>query len=295
MERQIYLNETIIKKNNNIDSFSLQRVFCESGVGYKYKINGFWTDEKPKQKPEGKRIIFKDINSFRAVRDVYFAWQDIEKLRVHDPVKPEEIIKRLFNSRKTGNQLTLFTPWGVGLKENLKVAELVLDRIRLISNLLSQRNLNINCLLMPADLYATEINSIDSDLTTRYFEFVTKEAVLRGFKVKPWSEIRQENLERYRVLLSQLDKKVIREVLSYNTIDNAIEAAKRRNQGLSQKNIENAAFAYLRERICEAEIIEAVYKPIKISAVGKNKDNYVDCELPRLYIIPEKEQFPWLK
>ena len=37
---------------------------------------------------------------------------------------------------------------------------------------------------------------------------------------------------------------------------------------------------YLTERLTEAEIIETLYRPIKISAVGRHKDDGVDGNLP---------------
>ena len=51
---------------------------------------------------------------------------------------------------------------------------------------------------------------------------------------------------------------------------------------------------YLIERVVEAIIIEEKYRPIKISCVARYKDDKVDLELPRLYLLPENLLAPWM-
>jgi hypothetical protein len=149
---------------------------------------------------------------------------------------------------------------------------------------------------MPADLYATEINNqVASEQADSYFRTVTEEAEIRGFTAIPWSAIRQAHIELYTQRSSELTTENIQKLLSANKIVKAFDAAGRRSGYTERTKIQNAAFAYLRERICEAEMIESIYAPIKVSVVPKNKDNEVDRNLPRVYLIPPAVQLPWLK
>lgn len=307
MERLVRINEKIIKKNNP-DDFALQRIFKELGVTYEYQVASMWTAERPTQKPDGKRIVFNDVGRFRTARDVYFAWKAISEMKSYDPVLPEKSIQRLLSSRQSQPDffpdgsydrqlLCLFVPWGVRPKGEFGDPEkAVLEKIRSLQVTLNKRGVNAQVLIMPADLYATEVNrQVSSNEATRYFDNVTLWSNLTGFFVKPWSEIRQNNLIVYQKRSVQLTDGEIIKILGKNIVNEALEAAGRRSGYNDKAEIEKSAFAYLRERICEAEIIEAVYKPIKVSAVGKNKDNGVDRELPRIYILTSELQFPWLK
>jgi hypothetical protein len=150
---------------------------------------------------------------------------------------------------------------------------------------------------MPADIYATEVNNqVDLNKARAYFENVTQVSIESfGFQVKAWSEIRAENIGQYLRRKAELDVDALKQMLTPIKVYEAVSVSKRRSGYSDPKEIEQAALAYLRERVCEAEIIEEVYTPIKVSAVAKNKDNGVDRDLPRLYIIPDQEQFPWLK
>jgi hypothetical protein len=294
VEKPVYIDEKIIKKNKPSE-FPMQRLLKDIGIGYEYLQQGRWSDNKPAQKPEGKRLIFENIEQFRTVRDVYFAWKDLKTEQVYDPVRPEEIIRRMVISRRTGDELVLFVPWGVRPINEPINEPLVMDKVSDASNTLKLRGINTRILLMPADLYATEINQINEDLVSNYFDYVRQEGEMRGFEVKPWSQIRSDRCREYKTLANQLSEEAITTMMPGGVIERAIDASKRRSGRNGIRDVRDAAFAYLRERIIEAEIIEAIYQPIKISAVSKNKDSFVDRNLPRLYIVPEKLQFPWLK
>lgn len=294
MERPVRIN-TIILDKYSPDRFALQQVFKKSGVIYEYKQDENWSSEKPRQKPDGTRVVFGDISDFRAAKDVYFVWQDIICQKAYDPALPEKIVSRLLEARKTEEDLVLFVPWGVRPAGTPRYEKTVMDKIANFQKGLKQRNINAAVLIMPADVYATEINSISPSLADPYFTFIANLALTMGFKVKPWSEIRQENQKYYDGRAKELDYKAIEKLVGYKKVLEAMETAKRRSGYSNPKEIERAGLNYLRERVCEAEIIESVYQPIKVSAVSKNKDSEVDRELPRIYIIPDEYQFPWLK
>lgn len=294
MEKLVKIDTKIIDKYKP-DKFSLQQVFVNTGVEREYFVDGEWTLGSPKQKPDATRVVFDDIDKFRVGRDTYFAWQDLLERKKFGTERPEEVIKRLFESRLSRNSLTLFVPWGVRSQGEPKYEEVVLDMIKSFQDSMIRRKINAKVLLMPADLYATQVNRIDEELTTHYFMYVKNQAVERGFDVKPWSVIRTENIDIYKKRARELAPKFIVELVGNGKVLEAFDTARRRSGYSRQKDVEGAAFSYLRERICEAEIVESVYKPIKVSAVSKNKDNIVDRDLPRVYIIPQEYQFPWLK
>lgn len=295
-ERQININQNIIR-SSGINRFAFQAV-TTPGTNREYLVQGAWSQDLPTQKPEGTRIVFPSIDQFRAARDSYFAWQDIENLKgPFNPEFPDVIIARLLKARATEEPLVLFVPWGVRPIGNLGQNEIrVMDRLQILKEILARKGINPDVLLMPADLYATEVNNqVNPDRAQAYFKQVTDTAISYNFRVKPWSIIRSENIEMYLSLRETLTEEEIRKLLTGHKVSEAITAARRRSGYDRQEDIESAAFAYLRERIAEAKIVEKIYEPIKVSAVAKNKDNEVDMNLPRLYIIPESEQFPWLK
>lgn len=310
MEKEIRINEKIIKRRKP-DDFAVQKILKYLGAAYEYKVAGEWVNGQPNQKPEEKRIVFKDTERLRVGLDVYFAWQYISQMKAYDPVFPEKTIQRLLNARQDTfmpsmatvdrPSLTLFVPWGVRPKGEFGDPEIaVMEKIKQLKMTLRKRGMtNTEALIMPADLYATEINrQVDNETATRYFNEVAYQARISGFPVLPWSEIRQRNILIYQKKSAELTNEKVINILGVNIIKEALEAAERRSGYDSQEDIEKAAFAYLRERICEAEIIETAlgrYNVIKVSAVGKNKDNGVDRELPRIYILPPELQFPWLK
>lgn len=294
MEKSIYINSRTIN-NSQPNRFALERVLFEGNAAYEYFVDNEWRPGPPQSKPEGKRIVFNDVDTFRAARDTYFAWSATDNMKAYHPVYPNTVIRRMYESRLSGIPLPLFIPWGFRTTGEPNKEFFVLDRIlQFTDTLLRPRGIRSEVIIMPADLYATEINGIDPNLVNTYFEFVASEARLRGFKVAPWSKIREENQAQYRRRTDQLSNKTIQELLPNPVIDKAIEAAEKRVIARSTRLAEQSAFSYLRERMCEAEIVEEKYRPIKVSVVAINKDNGVDGNLPRLYIIPLEEQFPWI-
>lgn len=207
-------------------------------------------------------------------------------------VYPDEIVKRLTIS----NELVLFVPWGVRPEGKPRLEVVVMDRLQAIETNLLQKGVNACILIMPADVYATEVNTqVDQIQVNEYFAYIEKIATERGFLVKPWSEIRAENLVDYQTKVKDLTNEAIRALMGAKKIETAMGAAIRRSGYTTLGDVENSALAYLRERIIEAEIIESLYQPVKISVVAKVRDDIVDGDLPRIYLFPPELQFPWLK
>lgn len=317
-EKEIRIDQQRLKSYSP-DMFAVQRILKEVKASFEYLVDNEWQPGRPSSKPEGTRVVFlngypffRSIDRFRIARETYFAWQSITEASTADTVRKEEIIKRLIEPQafaliapalgrldlsKMKPYLTLFTPWGVRPEGKFGRAEAtVLDRLKTMRDSLRNRGIQTKTLVMPADVYATEVNrQVKRRRSKEYFERVADEAQTRGFTVESWSQLRDRNRQVYEKRADELTKRSLRELLPPQVIAEALSAARRRSGYSFPADIEDAAFRYLRERVCEAEIIEALYTPIKFSAVAKQKDNFVDRNLPRIYVIPNELQFPWLK
>ena len=277
-------------QNTSVSPFALQQVLKQAGVTYQYLIDNRWQEIISGKKPDGKKAVFTDIDIFRKSREAYFTWANLTSfLEKEKPVFPEKIIQRLMLAAYSDKPLTIFIPWGFRAQGKFGGKELdAMGWIDDILSVISRRRITFQVLLMPADIYATEINNLPVRAVEEYFLTVEQEAKKRSYPVLPWSQIRNKNLQQYKVLRRKYTNKEINQILPSFVIIGAFKAAEKRGQK------KDSAFAYLRERLCEAEIIEETFKPVKLSMVAKNKDEGVDLNLPRLYLLPEYLQFPWL-
>ncbi len=213
------------------------------------------------------------------------------------PVYEQEVQTRLQRAT-TENPLTLFVPWGVRPSGKPGESEWTgLETIAEYQRMLAANGIRTNVLLMPADVYAIEVNGYDWGMVTGYFNWVWKQAEGMGFEVIPWSMLRKNNQDQYdRILRWEANPqtlwKSIPKSLWYRDL---LGAANRRSSGTTDEEIKTAAFQYLQERIAEARIIESLYTPIKVSMVSPTKDNIVDCQLPRIYLLAKEDRFPWLQ
>ena len=305
------------------DTFAKQQLMI-CGLGQEeLKVDGEWTAGIPQGVIEQRRFVFEDMTSRRVFDNIYSAWSELSQQKVYNPVNKLEVFRRLARNRlgdmllckyylpasylkdpRAGQPTTLFVPWGVRPRGDFGEPETeVLERLASLKDRMCDTALIKNgkrpyaqVLIMPADIYATEVNSqVSPENAERYFGEVTRQAKAIGFDVKPWSKIREENRDQYESRTSELTPDEIARLLGPNKIQDAFAAAGRRSGLITQEGVASAAFAYLRERIGEAEIVETHYEPIKVSLVAKNKDNGVDRDLPRVYVIPSELQFPWLK
>lgn len=302
------------------DQFARERLFKQSNwIRREYLIDGEWTKGPPSKRPEDVSIVFPygglpfPSERLRMMSNAYSAWRSLMEISTDEPFGKDEILDRLeepillaYNRTMTlgvrdwdriKTWTELFVPWGVRPSGSFgKPEETAFDRIQSVQDGLSQNGVSTKVLLMPADLYATEVNrQVNKVQATEYFEQVASAGRGRGFNVVPWSTIREEYLDDYQRLAAEFTIDVINELIPKPVIESAKKAAGRRSGFTTDAEIEAAAYRYLRERLCEAVIIEERYRPIKVSAVAKYKDNFVDRELPRVYVMPSELQFPWLK
>lgn len=138
------------------DPFARRQVLKALNTKYAYLFNGEWV-ERPGGKPEEKVAIFEG-DSFQQGLDVYETWQDLSRRKVYDPTRPEAILERFVAARTGIRELVLFVPWGVRPKGNFGTEIPILDQIKAEQDLLKQRGIATTTLVMPADVYATEVN-----------------------------------------------------------------------------------------------------------------------------------------
>lgn len=225
------------------------------------------------------------------------AWEFTLQASMEPPIYGKTIIDR-FTISTVEQPVTLFVPWGVSPLRTYSnnYDQAALDQIKRYSLLLARYGVPNEVMIMPADLYATEINRYDLDLADQYCYAIAYEADDRGFSVKPWSKIREQNMEQYESILryecspDALPRSTPK-ALWYRSL---LPASISRNSDRGEDAVRESAFRYLQERISEARIIESVYAPVKLSMVTPTKDNIVDRELPRLYILEDSLRFPWL-
>ena len=190
--------------------------------------------------------------------------------------------------------ITLFTPWGpryswerrgVSIQESDREIEALNYLVALFFEL--QQNMpdkNFRWVVLGADLYGTRINNLPMEVVANYY---------RGFeewlhKIMPqaefwlWSQLDNDAEEYRRRAKTDLDKLVGRSIIS------------RANQTARMMGRNSSAKEYLIERLAEAMFIEQALKPVKISCVARHKDDEVDWQLPRLYLLPERLHAPWL-
>ncbi|KKW10690.1 MAG: hypothetical protein UY49_C0015G0008 [Microgenomates group bacterium GW2011_GWC1_49_7] len=229
-------------------------------------------------------------------QNAQLAWEATARLLTEEVPYNGDILARMKSGSKD-NPLTLFIPWGVRPEGNFGSSELqALDFVQNYRQLLTGYCIPNNVLLMPADVYAIEINGYKWETTTAYFSRVWVEAEKRNFQVLPWSVIRKQNRARYETVLQweANPESLWRSIPKSLWYQNLLMAAYRRSAQKGDSAITKAAFDYLKERIAEARVIESVYRPIKLSMVSPKKDDVVDCDLPRLYILPRNLRFPWI-
>ncbi len=229
-------------------------------------------------------------------QNVLSVWEATARLSTEKIIYNGDILSRLAASTNE-TPLTLFVPWGVRPEGNFGEREqAALTCIQNYQSLLDTYAIASTVLIMPADVYAIEVNGYAWEPTTNYFNRVTCAAETKKFQVKPWSVIREENKETYtRILAGEASPESLWRSLPKSVWGDLLTAAYRRTKQKGDAAITKAAFDYLKERIAEARIIESVYRPIKLSMVSPKKDDVVDCDLPRLYLLPQSLRFPWIK
>jgi hypothetical protein len=190
--------------------------------------------------------------------------------------------------------VALFTPWGpryswesrgIAIQPNHKEVE----ALHFLAVLLEEwkrmmPNKTFRWMFLGADLYGTRVNALPADVSAGYFSSVREwlARLLPEAEFRLWSEF-DEAAEAYRIQVRERFATLV----DWKLLHRATETAHAMGGNCSPND-------YLIERFAEAMLIEQTLHPIKISCVGRYKDDKVDWELPRLYFLPESLRAPWL-
>lgn len=228
--------------------------------------------------------------------------------QIYPPVNPELAQERIITSRD--NTLQLFTPWGppynkdaLNLREGPEIK--TLKKLAEIARIFTSHKIDIQWIILGADLYGTEINRLGSlngppriseEVVKRYFSNLGRALSVRLSKSKLylWSQIRSKYQTAYFAYQQEYDSEKIKRLIGESSLKQMVYTARLICHLNSSEEAEIMALRYVQERICEARLIEAIWHPIKISLAPRHKDEIVDMELPRLYLIPKELQTPWL-
>ena len=224
-------------------------------------------------------------------------WKYIKEKSIQSPVWADKILEQLLRTRFRGEKLVLFSPWGPRYNRSTPIIEnsdpetQTLGEIREVFETFRSFGYNINFVLMPADAYGTEVNSLSPQFVDEYFKRVEDLATrtldsVANVDIKRWSLIRQENRDRYSGLRDEIDEKFSNWIKD-KEFRNAIKVA----SVFNPKEAKASARRYCIERLVEGILINEVYNPIKLSIVKKEKDK-LDGPLKRIYVVGNRA--PWL-
>ncbi len=260
-------------------------------AGREFLVNGRWgVVEGSRFRVDGLTPLLEEVGS---------TWRYLRQKSIQPAEKPTEILMDLFNARQQSKPLQFFSPWGPRYKnKNSSIGSedpemRTLQELREIFGALSGEGFQVRFLLMPADIYGTEINSLSQAFVKDYFQSLEERAreklsATSKVIVQPWSELRERDWWRYESL-----QQAVTENFSGFVSTAEYNSALKTARAFNPENSEESARAYCIERVVEGRIIEKLYSPIKLSLVRKEKD-MLDGPLKRLYIINEKNRAPWL-
>lgn len=249
----------------------------------------------PESSIKGQRYDVKGRSAL--IAQVATAWKYLKALSIETPERPDKILEQLVDARLRAKELRLFSPWGPrysSTSAQIKRGDLEIRTLKELSVIIEQLTVlgyTIDFLLMPADVYGTEINRLPQQFVQDYFTYLQEIAtrMLSGkvkLTVKPWSTIRANNANRYAVLQRDFTQNFPATVKA-----GEFEKAVRVATIFSPDNPEDSARRYCLERLIEGVIISETFDPTKLSLVRKEKDA-LDGPLKRLYIV--RARAPWL-
>ncbi len=291
----------IFMPNKAIELFSgnegrqiLDYVTKQRYITREYFVDDVWKSE-PKGKVRGFRYNLGDIK--KEIEDIAKIWKYIKDRSLETPKRPDKVLELLALVKLKPEKLVLFSPWGprYNSMDDYRISEQdpeikTLKEIKEIFEQFKAKGYMLDFLLMPADVYGTEINSLKKKFVEDYFKDLECQVYnLLGkadITIKSWSEIREENKNKYKELSEKFNENLA-EYIKERTFKKNIEVAKNFNP----EKAGESARRYCIERLVEGEIINDKYNPIKLSLVRKEKD-ILDGLLKTIYIIENKA--PWL-
>lgn len=238
-------------------------------------------------------------NAYDVDRALGFLDTKKEQSGKQKPVRFDDLVDKLISCRVENGQICFFSPWGPRYK--IKTTEVTessaetatLKEVREVFDGLADLGFKIRFLVMPADTYGTEINSLSQDFVDSYFsslknavDKIMRQLIERGclsVEIVPWSIIKGENAGEYFRIKSGISEMPLPDLMR-----DALRKARVMNPG----DVDRSARKYVEERVTEAILIDQLYNPIKLSLVKKENDAADLQSFMRIYVIRNKA--PWM-
>lgn len=218
----------------------------------------------------------------------WFVTEFYPRRRIVTATRYEEVIV----PRLGDKAINFFSPWGPRYKwqvrgTTIKDGDPEVQTLSFLADLFIEMRgqmpaKKLSWIFLGADLYGTRINTLPTNVVADYFASLQNwlKNLIPEAEFVLWSDLdalAMSYRERARANLGEL-----------------IGPNVRFRANRTAAMMKGSADEYLVERLAEAMLIEDLCHPIKISLVPKSKDAEVDHHLPRLYILPEELQAPWL-
>jgi len=203
---------------------------------------------------------------------------------------PEGVLGRFARS-----EINLFTPWGPRYDweergATIQPGDKEMLLLEFLSRLLSDLRQNMSDRefrwhFLAADLYGVEINGLPPEIVDGYYTSLEQAlaAHLPEAKLLRWSAFDDEAAPYRADVRSNFTDEFDRALVA-----RAVRTAEAMGRGGDAK-------AYLVERLAEARLVNDKWRPVKVSCVGRHKDQGVDGPLPVLYFVPPELHAPWMR
>lgn len=257
---------------------------------------------------EGMIVSAQDA---RVIGDISAAFEFLDEkskaARNQKPVNVESILCSMIECRFSGKELVFFTPWGPRYRidsPEVDTSSQEMSTIRELREILgafSGYGFKVRFLVMPADVYGTEINTLSEGFVGRYFDSL-ESALRKGvdgiegvqLDVVRWSAIREANKTRYDAIRGGVELEVGSAIDSQgNSSNGTLRSSMNKAKAMNPGDWIRSGKAYIIERIAEATLIQEIYgaNTIKVSLAVKEND-ILDGDLNRVYIV--KNIAPWM-
>ncbi len=192
------------------------------------------------------------------------------------------------------NAITFFTPWGPRYSyatrgETIVEGDKEVEVLAALAGLFEEIRENMpskqfRWMFLGADLYGTRINGLPQEAVAAYYQSLGGwlQQILPNAEFQLWSRFdAQAEIYRRRV------RENFANLVPAHIVCQATQTARAMGKGGNPRD-------YLVERVAESMFVEEAFHPIKVSCVGRHKDDGVDGELPRLYLLPLELWAPWM-
>lgn len=286
---EIYLQRS--QFSGQLNNYAWKEIFGDSKkTREQYLVDGNWQDI-PANGNTADKLYTLEYNDFIIGNDVLSAWNEINIREVQKPNRPDAVIQRMMQARTNNTNINLYVPWDIRTSGTSGIEKKAMGQISDLKKVLGENSIDSNVIITPADIYASELLNIKPEIINNYLAYLNELAEENGFICQPWSEIRAQNADIYSAQSISLQSNM--DNLPATVYQETADDIRRKSETANTANLSTTARAYLKEKRLEEEVIEQVYKPVRVSLTKSNKN--LNNGMPQICVIPEAEQYPWMK